>query len=132
VPAYVAGARAPSVTASTCTWSRSPRSRRRCASGSSCRWTATGVANYPDPSAYIPQFFGCGGGTSNGYYCNPQLDREMQDAGRFELSDPARASARWQSIDRQLTDDAVWVPTVNQRQVDLVSKRVRNYECNPV
>jgi YVTN family beta-propeller protein len=90
------------------------------------------VANYPGPSAYIPQFFGCGGGTSNGYYCNPQLDREMQDAGRFELSDPARASARWQSIDRQLTDDAIWVPTVNQRQVDLVSKRVRNYEYNPV
>ena len=30
------------------------------------------LANYPDPSSYIPQFFGCGGGNSNGYYCNPR------------------------------------------------------------
>ncbi|MFZ0231170.1 MAG: ABC transporter substrate-binding protein, partial [Mycobacterium sp.] len=26
------------------------------------------LANYPDPSSYIPQFFSCGGGNSNGYY----------------------------------------------------------------
>ena len=90
------------------------------------------VANYPDPSSYLPQFFGCGGGNSNGYYCNPRLDREMQHAELLELSDPARASALWESIDRQLTDDAVWVPTVNQREVDLVSRRLRNYEYNPV
>jgi hypothetical protein len=49
-----------------------------------------------------------------------------------EVSDPPRASARWQSIDRQLTDAAIWVPTVNERQVDLVSRRLRNYEYNPV
>ena len=90
------------------------------------------VANYPDPSSYLPQFFGCGGGTSNGYYCNPRLDRRMQQAALLELSDPPRASARWQSIDRQLTDAAIWVPTVNERQVDLVSRRLRNYEYNPV
>ena len=88
------------------------------------------VAKYPDPSSYLPQFFGCG--TSNGYYCNPRLDRRMQQAALLELSDPPRASARWQSIDRQLTDAAIWVPTVNERQVDLVSRRLRNYEYNPV
>jgi len=38
----------------------------------------------------------------------------------------------WTSIDRQLTNNAVWVPTVNEREVDLVSKRLRNYEYNPV
>jgi peptide/nickel transport system substrate-binding protein len=90
------------------------------------------VANYPDPSSCLPQFFGCGGGNSNGYYCNQRLDREMQQARQLELSDPAKASARWESIDRQLTNDAIWVPTVNQREVDLVSERLRNYEYNPV
>ena len=38
------------------------------------------LANYPDPSSYLPSFFGCGGGTSNGYYCSPALDREMHQA----------------------------------------------------
>jgi ABC-type transport system substrate-binding protein len=46
------------------------------------------VANYPDPSSYLPQFFGCGGGNSNGFYCNPALDREMQRATQLESSDP--------------------------------------------
>jgi peptide/nickel transport system substrate-binding protein len=88
--------------------------------------------NYPDPSSYVPQFFGCGGGNSNGYYCNGRLDREMKAAELLELSDPARASARWESIDHQLTDNAIWVPTVNEREVDFVSKRLHNYEFNPV
>jgi ABC-type transport system substrate-binding protein len=90
------------------------------------------AANYPDPSAYIPQFFGCGGGNGNGYYCNPALDRQMRQARLLELSQPAEAAALWASIDRQLTDDAVWVPTVNQREIDLVSNRLRNYENNPI
>ncbi len=90
------------------------------------------VASYPDPSSYLPQFFGCGGGNDNGYYCDPRLDRQMQQAALLELSDPARSSARWESIDRQLTDAAIWVPTVNEREVDLVSGRLRNYEYNPV
>jgi ABC-type transport system substrate-binding protein len=72
------------------------------------------------------------GGTSNGYYCNPRLDRQIHQAGLLELSDPTRAAACWESIDRHLTGDAIWVPTVNQREVDVVSRRLRNYEYNPV
>ena len=90
------------------------------------------LANYPDPSSYVPQFFGCGGGNSNGYYCNPALDRHMHRAELLELSGPAKAQALWASIDHQLTDNAIWVPTVNEREIDLVSKRLRNYEFNPV
>jgi peptide/nickel transport system substrate-binding protein len=90
------------------------------------------LANYPDPSSYVPQFFGCGGGNSNGYYCSRRLDRKMQNAELLELSDPAEASTRWESIDRELTDEPAWVPYVNEREVDLVSKRLRNYEFNPV
>ena len=90
------------------------------------------LANYPDPSSYLPQFFSCGGGTSNGYYCNPALDREMQEATTLELDDPGKATALWAAIDRQLTDDAVWVPTVTTRDVELTSSRLRNYQYNPV
>jgi hypothetical protein len=31
---------------------------------------------------------------------------------------------------RQLTNAAVWVPTVNDREVEIVSKRLHNYEYN--
>jgi YVTN family beta-propeller protein len=90
------------------------------------------IANYPDPSSYLPPFFGCGGGHGNGFYCNPGLDREMQRATQLEASDPPRARALWASIDRQLTDAAIWVPTVTLRVVDLTSRRLGNYEYNPV
>ena len=90
------------------------------------------VASYPSPSSYLPQFFGCGGGTSNGYHCDPRLDREMKAAGQLESGDLARARGRWESIDRQLTDEAIWVPTINVREVELLSKRVRNYEHHAV
>ena len=90
------------------------------------------LANYPDPSSYLPQFFGCGGGNGNGFYCNPALDREMQRATQLESSDPPESRALWASIDRRLTDEAVWVPTVTLREVDLTSRRLGNYQYNPV
>jgi YVTN family beta-propeller protein len=90
------------------------------------------LANYPDPSSYLPQFFGCGGGNGNGFYCNPGLDREMQRATQLESSDPPGSRALWASIDRQLTDDAVWVPTVTLREIDFTSRRLGNYQYNPV
>jgi YVTN family beta-propeller protein len=90
------------------------------------------VASYPDPSSYIPQFFACGGGNSNSYYCNPALDRQMHQAETLDLTDPSGASAVWTSVDRQLTDDAVWVPTVTIRDVELTSRRLGNYQFNPV
>jgi hypothetical protein len=89
------------------------------------------VAPYPDASSYIPQYFSCGGGNGNGFYCSPRLDREMQQATQLEFMNPARSRALWESVDRQLTDDAVWVPTVTPRQVDLTSNRLHNYEYNP-
>jgi YVTN family beta-propeller protein len=90
------------------------------------------AAAYPDPSSYIPQFFSCDGGNNGGYYCSPPLDRQMQQASQLELTNPAQAAATWTAIDRQLTNNAIWVPTVSEREVDLASKRLHNYEYNPV
>jgi ABC-type transport system substrate-binding protein len=100
----------------------------------SAQVTADGdwVAAYPYPSSYVPGFVSCDGGTCNGYYCNPSLDREMQEAGLLELGDPIKASVLWRSIDRQLTNEAVWVPTVTQRDIEITSNRLRNYQYNPV
>jgi YVTN family beta-propeller protein len=88
--------------------------------------------NWPDPSAYLPAFFACGGSNGNGYYCNPGLDHQMQRAERLELTNPREAQAIWESVDQRLTNAAVWVPTVTTRDVELTSSRLHNYEYNPV
>jgi ABC-type transport system substrate-binding protein len=90
------------------------------------------IPQYPDPSSYVPSFFGCGGANSNGYYCNPAVDREMQRAELLEPTEPAKSSALWEAVDRQLTNAAEWIPTVASREVELTSGRLRNYEYNPV
>ena len=90
------------------------------------------LADYPSPSSYLPPFFSCDGGQNNGFVCDPALDREMRRAQALELTDPGAANAAWTSIDHTLTDQADWVPTVNLRVVDLVSKRVRGYQFHPV
>ena len=90
------------------------------------------IPNYPDPSSYVPSFFSCGGSTSNDYYCNPAIDHEMRDAELLELTDPPAADALWERVDRQLTNNAEWVTTVDNREVELTSSHLHNYEYNPV
>jgi peptide/nickel transport system substrate-binding protein len=90
------------------------------------------IPAYPDPSSYVPSFFSCGGANSNDYYCNPAIDDEMRHAELLEPTDPPAASALWERVDRQLTNNAEWVTTVDTREVELTSSHLQNYEYNPV
>ena len=56
----------------------------------------------------------------------------MSRASALEPAHPASANALWTSVDHRLTDDAAWVPTVNERQVEVTSARLGNYQYNPV
>ena len=88
--------------------------------------------DFPMPSALLPKFFGCRGGYSNGYVCDPALDRKMRRASLLQLRDPQRAAALWAEIDHDIVDRAYWVPTVNSHGPELVSARLRNYQYNPI
>jgi peptide/nickel transport system substrate-binding protein len=90
------------------------------------------IADYPDPSSYIPSFLSCNGAQNHHLFCNPRIDRELHRAESLEVTLPEIADALWTAIDRTLTDQAAWVPTVTPRVVDLVSKRLGNYQFNPV
>jgi peptide/nickel transport system substrate-binding protein len=91
------------------------------------------VPDYPQPSSYLPQFFGCHGGNNRrDYFCDPAVDRKMERASALEVSDPARARALWTAIDHELVDRAIWVPTVNVGSTEFVSERLRNVQYNPV
>jgi YVTN family beta-propeller protein len=86
---------------------------------------------YPTPSSYVIPFFACDGGLANGYTCNPRLDAEMKRALSLQLADPPGAADLWRRVDHRLADLAYWVPTVTDRVVEFVSRRVRNYEFQP-
>jgi peptide/nickel transport system substrate-binding protein len=90
------------------------------------------LADWPSPSAYLPQFLGCDGGYSNGYVCDQRLDGQMHRASALTLRDPERSAQLWARADRTITRDALWVPTVNVRAVELASRRLRQYEYHPV
>lgn len=89
------------------------------------------LPDYPDPSSYLPQFFGCGGGLSNGYVCDHALDRKMRIASSLELRAADAAAREWAGVDRRIVKQAYWVPTVNPQEAELVSKRLKNYEFSP-
>jgi ABC-type transport system substrate-binding protein/DNA-binding SARP family transcriptional activator len=67
-----------------------------------------------------------------GGFCDPGLDRQIARTAAEQTSNPAAAAAQWARLDRQLTDLAIWVPTVTPDEIDFLSSRVRNYQYNPV
>ena len=105
-----------------------PRLRRRIQLSVDGDW----LLNYPAPSSLLPPFFSCGGGLTNGYVCDPALDRRMRRASLLELRSPAAAAQTWARVDREIVRDAYWVPTVRPQEPELVSERVGNYQFNPV
>ena len=64
-------------------------------------------------------------------FCDPSIDAEIARARSLQTSDPEAASKLWSKIDRDLVDQAPWVPFLNNRSLDVVSSRVGNYQYNP-
>jgi peptide/nickel transport system substrate-binding protein len=65
-------------------------------------------------------------------FCDPALDSQITRAAALQATNPPAAAARWAQLDRQLTDLAIWLPTVTPNEADLLSHRARNYQYNPV
>ncbi len=65
-------------------------------------------------------------------FCDPALDRRIDRAESLQATQPAQAAALWARLDRELTDRAVWLPTVTGRSTDIVSRRVGNYQYHPL
>jgi YVTN family beta-propeller protein len=93
---------------------------------------------YPDPGAFLAQVFSCAaflpGDPDNlnpGAFCDPGIDRQMRRAQAEQLSDPTGSRARWQRVDREITDAAPWVPLMVTKDVNFLSKRVGNYQYSP-
>ena len=88
--------------------------------------------DYPLPAELYSLFIQCGGAYNPHDVCNPDLDRKAQLAEQTRSESPTKSARLWEQIDRKLVDQAIWVPLTSQRIVDIVSKRLRNYEFSPV
>jgi YVTN family beta-propeller protein len=88
---------------------------------------------WEDPTAdnFFATWFACAAAGNHGWFCHPDIDRQIREARTLAASDPRAAMARWSRIDRQLVDQAATVPLFNERWVEFVSARVRNYQHNP-
>jgi YVTN family beta-propeller protein len=64
-------------------------------------------------------------------FCDPDIDRRMQQAARRQITDPSSARLLWSEIEHDLVDLAPWVPLVDRYWVNLVSERLGNYQVNP-
>ena len=65
-------------------------------------------------------------------FCDPRIDREISDATTTQATNPDAARGLWERIDRQTVDQAPWVPLVSPKIVNVLSKRVGNFQYSPM
>jgi peptide/nickel transport system substrate-binding protein len=93
------------------------------------------VADYPAPSNFI-EVLSCrkldDPGQNPAHYCSQEFERKINSAVALQSRDQTAAARLWTQIDRAATDTAAIVPFATPRSVDLVSKRVGNYQHHPL
>ena len=65
------------------------------------------------------------------FFCNRRIDASIERALRIQATDPYASVGLWVRIERELVDQAPWVPLYTPQGANFVSKRVRNYQYNP-
>lgn len=65
-------------------------------------------------------------------FCDPSTDRLMYRALRVQSTSLAKADTIWAQVDRRITDAAPFIPLANPSWVDVVSRRLQNYQRSPV
>lgn len=108
-------------------WSRAIYGRPRRAQISLMSWTADSVTE----SGLISPLLACDADYSETGFCDPAIDRRMEEAARLRATDPAGASDLWSKIEHDLVDQAPFVPLGIRYWVNLVSQRLGNYQSNP-
>jgi peptide/nickel transport system substrate-binding protein len=94
--------------------------------------------DYPTASAFFRNLFTCKSflpanpnNLNGAELCDPSIDRQIERALREQTANPRAARERWQRIDREITDQAPWIPLFTPKSVDVLSKRIGNYQYSP-
>ena len=99
----------------------------------------TWVADYPSASDFFDLFFQCSAfipadpadTRSGNFFCDPDIDRQMDQADQLQTSSPQAAADIWAKVDQEITHLAPWVPFVSLRLADFTSASVGDYQYNP-
>ena len=92
---------------------------------------ASWTTDYPATSGFIVPLLACDAPSNVDGFCDPAIDRRMDEATRLRATDPLEAGDLWSSIEHDLMDQAVWVPLGTRDWVNLVSERLGNYQSTP-
>jgi peptide/nickel transport system substrate-binding protein len=93
----------------------------------------------PAPSEPLAGLLGCSSfvpdsdasPNASGFCDRQTVEPLIQRALALDVTRPKAAESLWRQVDRHVTDLAVWLPLVNPKQIDVVSKRVGNYRWSP-
>jgi peptide/nickel transport system substrate-binding protein len=70
----------------------------------------------------------CGFDANWARFCDRTIDRQVQQSLDLLATDPHAAARTWSTLDRQLVNEAPWVPLFTPRLAFFVSKRVGNWQ----
>jgi YVTN family beta-propeller protein len=94
--------------------------------------------SYPSPASFLIQVFSCAAfqpeardNLNVSGFCDPGLDERMRRAQAEQQSDPIGSRRLWRRADREITDASPWVPLLITKHVNVLSKRVGNYQYSP-
>ena len=87
--------------------------------------------DWPSMAETYSLFVACNAPLNPGFFCDKTADGEAARAESLRLADPRLSARLWAAVDRKLVDTAAWVPLTTQNVVDIVSKRLGNYEFSP-
>jgi peptide/nickel transport system substrate-binding protein len=100
--------------------------------------TSEWISDYPAASGFFNAVLSCAsflpdnpGNSNDAEFCDPHIDRQIEQALAEQATNPDAARGLWERVDRQTVDQAPWVPLVNPKVVDVLSKRVGNYQYSP-
>jgi YVTN family beta-propeller protein len=96
-------------------------------------------ADYPSADDFLGKltcsYFVPGNGvatTDASEFCDRSYDKQVERAAALQDTNPPAANKLWTRIDHELTDRAILLPTVTPGHTDLLSRRVGDYQYNPV
>jgi len=58
-------------------------------------------------------------------------ERANLHARSLNSTNPRGAANVWAGLDRRLGDEAAWVPIIDERGIEFLSARVRDYQFHP-
>jgi ABC-type transport system substrate-binding protein len=79
----------------------------------------------------VIDLFRCGLSDMLARFCDRRFDRKAARARNLYETDPEGSTRMWAQLDRELVDEAPYVPLFNSRGPLLASKRVGNWQYHP-